>query len=262
MNIKTYDSTPNFSIVMPGPCNANCSFCDYKAIPISPDFIKNLERSFEILGDKVTQVSITGGEPTISPYLSDVLRLLRKYPKFKVVLTTNGTQLETYIGEIDGVVDHINVSRHSTLGVHNREIFGCHSIISNGFLKMLIQCLNISLIDVTLNKVIWVNHDSITEIYRFVDFAHDINATSLCFRKDWNSNTLEPTPTERRMGKKYKEEKCPVCVSRQYLINGMYVYFKAGLKEPSDIIDEVFEFVYQADGVLYKDWSRKKPIDL
>jgi len=256
--MKLYNNTPNFSIVMPGGCNARCAFCNHTSTKGSPDFVKKLKSKLDELGDVVTQISITGGEPTLSPYFAGVLDLLKNYQHLKIVLTTNGARIPENIELICSVVDHINISRHKIRDFDNCKVFGTYDVLCESSLSMMCSVANLYRVDVTINKFLSSNHRETDEIGAFISFAKDVGATSVCFRKDHFSNDLSMTPSESSLSSKYREEKCPVCVTREYIINGIFVYFKAGMYEPSEHIDDIFEFVFQPDGELYADWNFKK----
>jgi MoaA/NifB/PqqE/SkfB family radical SAM enzyme len=258
--MKLYNKTPNFSIIMPGDCNANCNFCTWKRCENeSPDFLKNLEHTLDDMKEVITQVSITGGEPTLSPVFKEVLDILRGRG-LKVVLTTNGSGLrQSFFSRMRGVVDHLNISRHHEHDDSNMRIFSTKGIPSVLQLTYLCSAANVNGIDVTLNQVI----DDSSELYSlvsFVSFAKRVGATAVCFRKNHSLNSLDKTLAEREMKIIGFEERCPVCVTNTYLIKGMYTYLKTSLEEPSEHINEVFEFVFQPDGILYEDWNFRKPI--
>jgi len=127
----TYTDSPNFSIVMPGGCNAECSFCYHRSARTvervsSREFVGRLGMFLHALPAQFRQVSITGGEPLLSPALADVLDTIRlQRDRYRhVVLTTNGTRLPEMARHLAGVVDHVNVSRHHYSEAKNLRVFG------------------------------------------------------------------------------------------------------------------------------------------
>ena len=88
------------------------------------------------LPDCFDQLSLTGGEPTLSPYFLEVLDVVRsrrnKYKK--VVLTTNGQKILDFKKEIKQTVDHINLSRHHWTEKKNAEVFKTKNV--PGFKKL------------------------------------------------------------------------------------------------------------------------------
>ena len=93
----------NFSIIVPGECNAKCEFCFMKDTgEVSDNYLEELDQLLNSF-PKGHSLSLTGGEPTISLYFADVLELVKKYKhKFtKVVLTTNGTNMDFCLDGIE-----------------------------------------------------------------------------------------------------------------------------------------------------------------
>lgn len=83
MTIETFNQDPNFSIVMPGGCNADCAFCfnkDKRTVRMGDrmTWLLNLYRTLVALPEQFYQISITGNEPMMSPIIGDVLSILRE----------------------------------------------------------------------------------------------------------------------------------------------------------------------------------------
>ena len=132
----------NFSIFVDDICNADCKFCVaqlryahrnllYNKIHIKNkrEYLKRLEEVLKVVRPLNPSVSITGGEPTISPILTDVLKLVDKYGFRKRTITTNGSGLFN-IQDGDTILnnlikyhwDHLNISRTSYDDNINRKI--------------------------------------------------------------------------------------------------------------------------------------------
>lgn len=69
-------NNPNLSIVMPGGCNGNCQFCFWKQTEPCGNYLEKVNNILKSLPSQFKQLSITGGEPTLSPYLEKVLNLI------------------------------------------------------------------------------------------------------------------------------------------------------------------------------------------
>ena len=128
--IKVY-SNVNLSIFLDDYCNADCQFCVaqlrfenkgmmYKKEKISSDeeYFRRLDYVLNYLKPLNPSVSITGGEPSKSHRLPEVLRLINKYNYRKRTITTNGSGLldnmdgETVIQHIiDNKFSHLNISK-------------------------------------------------------------------------------------------------------------------------------------------------------
>lgn len=266
--ITTHNNDPNFSIALPGLCNAECSFCFNKKHPKFERenlgvYLINLSDILSNLGDQFYQISLTGSEPMLSPFLEPVLGMItlfrNKYTN--ILLTTNGTDLIKNIDLVCSAVDHINISRHHFDEVENCKIFGGSYEMNDSKLEYIIDECGKRGVDVSVNCVI---SDSTTKdfIDQYIEWSKIIGLNAVRFRKE--NSDMNPPSVELEF-EEYKpiwEGECPVCRTTQKLIKGVNTYWKNSVLEPSDIItDEIFELVYQPDGKLYKDWVGEKFFD-
>lgn len=266
--MNTFNQDPNFSIVLPGGCNANCSFCFNKnqasVKPASLDFyIARLQTYLSSVGDQFYQISLTGGEPLLSPWIIPVLRTISeyRYQYTNILLTTNGTNLlSDGIPEImKNSVDHINISRHHYDEKINAAIFsGSYNVKDEDLLKIISVYDSIG-IDVSANCVI---NDKTSKdfIDKYIEWGKSMGFHAIRFRKE--NGSLDLTPVEKMFDYIKVESlgKCPVCRTKLQIINDMPVYWKCSVLEPSETIkDELYEIVYLADGNIYADWMAKKP---
>lgn len=166
---------PNFSVIMPGGCNASCDFCFY-------EYSKDTELLFSMwkakldnvlnkLPKQFKQVSITGGEPTLNPgnLYSTVIALRKRFDK--IVLTTNGYDLRIVRALVeDGLIDYINISRHSYCNKVNESIFESSYIPSARELREFIKYSHINGVPVTVNCVVT---GKLKNIHSMVDFCRD-----------------------------------------------------------------------------------------
>lgn len=265
--MQTFNQDPNFSIVMPGGCNAKCAFCfnhgKHKSAECSDfDFILELWEQLKNLPKQFYQISITGNEPMLSPLIVYVMSVCKRMKQryTNILLTTNGTNLLNSPQMIIDGVHHINVSRHHYDETENKRIFGGTYNVTDEELAEIVDVYSRQGVDVSLNCVI---NDSTTEdfVNAYIDFAKRIGAYAVRFRKE--NGTIEPTTVERKFGEKYPilwHGSCPVCRTDLRVIRGQHVYWKSSVLEPSEhITDKVFELVYDTDGKVYLDWDRKKP---
>ncbi|MBO4878193.1 MAG: radical SAM protein [Ruminococcus sp.] len=132
----------NFSVFVDDYCNADCKFCVaqlryhhknelYKKGHITdPDkYLARLDEVLKIVRPLDPSVSLTGGEPTLSPLLTEVLKLVDKYGFRKRTITTNGSGL-LRVQDNDIILnnlirykwDHLNISRVSPDDSINRAI--------------------------------------------------------------------------------------------------------------------------------------------
>jgi cyclic pyranopterin phosphate synthase len=121
----------NLSIFIDDYCNADCMFCVaqlryenrsmiYKKPKIEDDeeYFRRVEEVLERVAPLNVSVSLTGGEPTLSPRFIRVVELLDKYNIRKKTITTNGSALLKMVeGKrvidylIDAKFDHLNISK-------------------------------------------------------------------------------------------------------------------------------------------------------
>ena len=208
-----------------------------------------------------TQLSITGGEPTESPYLDWLLGKIDKKRWSKVVLTTARTPKITRSWK---AIDHVNFSRNAIDDADNDEIMG-DKMPSLYDLTMFCFELNKCGIDVTLSRVVRPEWNNTTGIPFYVDMAKKCYASAVCIRKESTEHgDMSPTPTELRFSnyKTVSSSSCPVCRSNTILFRGIPLAWKASAWDPGDELSEVYELVFHPDGVLSLDWAAKKPVKI
>lgn len=265
-NIKTHNKTPNLTLVLPGPCNASCSFCTWKREPDESGFLDAFYKLIYHLPPEFTQISISGGEPTLSPVLPDVLagiEILKAQGRVtKAVLTTNGSNLTATMGLLSPAINHVNVSRHHYDDETNQNIFKCaaplYDNISNSI--GILECLGI---DTNLNCVLNTSRDQ-TFLSHYIAYAKKIGAHSVTFRNMYNDySESELLAYLRKHYKATSVSSCPVCRTEEYLANGMKVRCHLSDEEPTSNInlnDELYELILHPDGTLSKDWGKQKPV--
>ncbi len=93
-------------------CNMRCPFCHNASLVIRPDE-QTMYTNAEILGflkkrqGVLDGVAITGGEPTLMPYLADFLEEIRKLD-YKIKLDTNGTRPDVLKNLVENkLVDYV-----------------------------------------------------------------------------------------------------------------------------------------------------------
>ena len=258
--------TTNFTVVLPGPCNAKCDFCLSKNDPkIITGYINKLSKAIKLVPKEINQVSISGGEPTISPVLTQVLPLL--YKRFeKIVLTTNGYKVMDHISTLGKYITHLNISRHSADYARNQSIFGNNNVISDHGIEAVVDELSTYGVDVSLNCVYdeeqyYMSHSEAKELIRS---ARKMGAASVNFRFNQNApNSLSKSLLEMSFSdhKPIGKGGCPVCFTRTYRILGMVTSFKYTVAEPSNMASSVYELIAQPNGDLTIDWEGEKSFE-
>ena len=136
-DVKLFDKTISlntdpwlwhFHIKITDMCNAKCNFCVEQNCQREENPEKALNNIDKMLNEMqknkcLYSVSVTGGEPTITPFFKQLCDILSKYNIGFLTMNTNGYGLDKYSKEIDGLFDFVNISRHSSINSENDAIF-------------------------------------------------------------------------------------------------------------------------------------------
>jgi MoaA/NifB/PqqE/SkfB family radical SAM enzyme len=269
MNI-TNKYGPNTTILLPGSCNADCSFCfwnkSWADIDVPDDYIQKVENVLNRLPSDFSVLSVSGGEPTLSPWFGKVMGMLSKLRRHRhfdrLVLTTHGGNLLPHITAIGCVFEHINISRHAIGTEANQEIFKTKKIPTDDELKKIIKRIHSETsCDVTLNCVIPPDV-STSFCEEFIKYARDVlGADAVSFRKVASDATA--TDAEHAFAAVHgvtSETKCPVCRGMEQNVNGYTVRWKGSVNEPSIDTGGVYEAIIHPDGNAYTDWGMTVPL--
>ena len=253
--------TPNLSVMLPGACNAKCEFCfwnrDQQAnqFPMM-DFAEGLANILDSLPSQFSQISVTGGEPTISPVFDEVMDVIKnrksRFPK--VVLTTNAVRLMKKRKVLYGVVDHINISRHHFSDTENASIFKTRSIPTEEMLNSIVS-QNYGA-DICFNCVVPPTV-SVKFCEKFIDWSDDFGSIKAVNFRIYH-NSMEDCAAQKSFEKKYGSDDvstCPVCKVMRMKVRGMQVNWKYSVLEPTQHWDGIYELVMQPDGRLTADWG-------
>jgi len=266
---------PNFTILVPGGCNAKCQFCfwnaDFGRIRPPANYLEELRRVLLVLPESFRTISVSGGEPSVSKMLIPILQAIdstrRSRHYDRVVLTTNGSNMEV-LKKIaaEALIDHLNISRHHYNDAKNEEIFKTKAIPSSAELQELIQCIHrTSAVDVCMNAVVTtvLPAEDTDELCArdLIDYAKGTGFDAVSLRKV--ATDVTPTPAEVAFRKRYgvkHETKCPVCRGMVQDVDGFEVRWKGSVTEPSIVSGKTYEAVFHPDGKLYADWGMKVPL--
>lgn len=197
----------NFSIFIDDYCNADCKFCVaqlryqhkkelYNKVHISDldKYLKRLEYILNLIRPLNPSVSITGGEPTLSPILTDVLKLVDDLNFRKRTITTNGSGLLN-IQNNDIILNnlikynwnHLNISRASYIDELNKRIMRYNSekeYCSMDNLKEILNISNNSTLEHRISCLLLKESVcSVEEIKNYIDFYNNIGANNYIFRE-------------------------------------------------------------------------------
>lgn len=249
------NGAPNTSIILPGPCQANCEFCYWVQTPAPDGYLGRLAKAVRALPAACRRVTITGGEPTLSPHLRDAIHVLRTARGWDaVVLSTNGARME----RLEGLaIDHVNLSRHHHHWRHNEEIFG-GPVPDNHDAERIAAELNRRGIDVTWSCVLCDQFGALEQVLAFVEAARRCGASAVTFRADHRHATTERPRELEWTAKRWAVSagwSCEACRVWRQTIHGMPVYWKASVPEPSVTHGYDYEYVIHPDGRLTADWA-------
>ncbi|MBQ8572476.1 MAG: radical SAM protein [Ruminococcus sp.] len=106
------DNKPVHSMAY-GKCNYRCAFCSFDkwTVDIYPEFtLETFEKKVWELLRYSKNFKFTGGEPTLNPYLPELLKIVKLYGAH-VYLDTNGSRPERIKSLVDeGLVDILGIS--------------------------------------------------------------------------------------------------------------------------------------------------------
>lgn len=263
---------PNFTIIVPGGCNAKCDFCFWEQEKPARNYVQKMSFVLDSLPNNFQTLSLSGGEPTLSRLFPSILDAIDRKRWTKVVLTTNGTKLDSVDPEkLERAVDHINISRHHYEDGENRKIFKTDTVPDTKKLKTLCAKMNKIGIDVNLNCVLVDQFTGKADILKYIRFAKSVGASSVCFRQEQNNEkdaagTAIDICAEEKWFKDIKsvyDNGCPVCRSKRQLIEGVMVSWKSAYNEPSDALkDVIYEGIMHPNGNVTSDWEAKNNIAL
>ena len=171
-------------------CDLRCTYCMAEKMTFLPksDLLDAVEleevaRSFIARG--VTKIRVTGGEPLVR---RNILDIMTRFSKFlgqgleELTLTTNGTQLAKYAGDLAALgVERINVSLDSLVPKTYQQITrgGKLSQVLDGIVAAQSHGLKIKL------NVVALKHDNAAEIPSIIDWSH---------RRDIDVSLIEAMP--------------------------------------------------------------------
>jgi molybdenum cofactor biosynthesis enzyme MoaA len=115
-------------------CQLHCKFCHREGIAdhwtanhISIEFLQILTESYATLGGKY--VEITGGEPTLHPRISEILKIA-SCAGLNVILCSNGLRLDRVVNELkQGFVNQIRLSLH----YGDTDVQKAHELLGNAW---------------------------------------------------------------------------------------------------------------------------------
>ncbi len=218
---KSVYNNANLSIFVNESCNANCKFCVdqlrfegkgkmfvKERISDDEEYFARLEEVLATLRPLNTSISITGGEPTKSPRLPRILKLVSKYNFRKRVITTNGSGLlDAVAGKriIDHIIEngfhHLNISKTHYVEDLNAEVMQ----FDNGYFtnEQMTEVVKIAIsgsVRPRLSCLLLKSgvHD-VEGMMRYMDFFGGMGVDNIIFREtmDYDKSAMHNLPKLR-----------------------------------------------------------------
>lgn len=256
------NNKPNTTLVLPGTCQASCKFCFWNKNQQQNQakFIHGLLQLLPTIY-KYKTLSISGGEPSLSPVLGMLEVLIDKSQLEKVVITTNGANLSNILNVVaSGFINHVNISRHHVNDSKNEVIFGTKALPTIQEIKEFSYESSRLGVDVTYNCVL--GEHVVQDLYEFIELAKATGISSVCFRRPFDQ--VEPHVIETYLKEEFtkiRETNCPVCSSIEYLVRGLKIMVRTSVGEPSKKLGSTYEYILQPDGLITSDWKGENIIN-
>ena len=230
---KVY-SNVNLSIFLDDYCNADCQFCVaqlrfenkgmmYKKEKISSneEYFRRLDYVLNYLKPLNPSVSITGGEPSKSHRLPEVLRLINKYNYRKRTITTNGSGLldnmdgKTVIQHIiDNKFQHLNISKAHYDEDVNKSIMRYETgYCSNEMLKTIIAYSKANHLRPRMSCILLKSGiSSLDEMIQYMEFYQRMGLDNVIFRElmDYDKESMS------------NPEKMQYCIDNKVYLNDIW----------------------------------------
>ena len=278
---KYYNKVITIKLVIPGSCNANCSFCymkDYKSImkQDKEEFLNNYLTSLLYIIEKIGEsnpisLDITGNEPTmdvtlLKRVLTDLKKINIKEKLSRITITTNGYHLKELIEYFEGIIDYVNISIHD-YRVENRKDIMKYTLYDEDYKNLVSDLKKINI----TSSAISVIHKPILDFSNwrdnFIEWCKDKGFISLRFRCNvfWNNTELFDQYMDETIKNKdfsvLVHENTPDshwCRLRRY--DKFRVFFLHGVLDTS-INTKGIEYVIADDGYCYCDFYKRTKIE-
>ena len=116
------------NIIITKYCNLSCPYCFAQSMMdntyINLDELNNILSFLRKTPDDIKQLGIMGGEPTLHPFFATILNSLLSFQKEiasknRLLLFTNGLQIDNYIDYIPELNLLVNINSSNTIGFQN-----------------------------------------------------------------------------------------------------------------------------------------------
>lgn len=203
---KEYNNVITVKLVIPGGCNAHCTFCymkNYENVANSSsdfmvNFISSLSFIIDAIGDKnPISLDITGNEPTYNvELLKNILQALKRFNiKNKVIrttITTNGYNLKEVAPYFDGVIDYVNISVHDFRKSEREKIMRCEPLADADYISVISYLKTIGIKASAISVIYQPIHNFHTWRDAFIEWCIKMGFIGLRLRCDvfWENNNV------------------------------------------------------------------------
>lgn len=293
----------NFTIFLDNYCNADCKFCveqiktantgkiEKTRIAEKEVYVERLDEVLQKIRPLNPSISVTGGEPLLSPWFDDVMKLLGKYRFRKTVITTNGTDIKKHMDAIiEAGISHVNFSRPhmDERIVQNIMRFGCdHHMTTYDEFPEIIDYLEKNRVRTRFNCIMSREGiSSVEDMKKYLDFIRSLGCHHVVFRELMSFNEATAANLEK---KKYADENRVLINERWEIIDrdkafipmvnmqGHYYYIEIYQYKDMTMVSEranlsmleteqrlneqyLYEMVFHPNGNLCAGWTEDKEV--
>lgn len=103
---------PPLRMVLTSKCNGKCAFCHHEGYTGEKEMSVDLATQIADVAQKIgiPSISITGGEPTLHPQVSEIISAIQQRSAASISLTTNGYNLIEVAPKLKDRIQKLNVS--------------------------------------------------------------------------------------------------------------------------------------------------------
>ena len=184
-------------------CNRHCSFCYYETQLSSKDWLipENARTLVSgLLDNGITQIELSGGEPTMNPYYFDIIDTIKeeftkREMQHYITIVTNGwfgindMSIRKHCKDLKEVL----ISLHGTESKHNSIV---KNKMAHTYIENILKYLRVSKLIVRMNFVVYkdnLDKDAIEMLYSFIKNGNiqQLNLLPLNFWSDAQNQKQE-----------------------------------------------------------------------
>lgn len=162
-------------------CNSDCSFCEYHGKNKQfnwGEFVRALIKLSEL--GIVGKIQITGGEPTVSSNIIEIVKLTRLiFPDRFIGINSNFTYPDILLS-LNQYLDNFALSRHHYDDAINRRIFGNKNMTSSPSIKQFIGEVGQEKVHLSCT-MIQSGVGTLADMKKYLDFASSLGCSDVGF---------------------------------------------------------------------------------